>query len=91
MTVIVLMTDGEHVEHTFINNNFKTALSPMADATRVGRQLPDPSYRRAVPSSAGSNEYDLPHPTLALDPLQHQAAVAARRSRTGTRSGNASA
>jgi Flp pilus assembly protein TadG len=59
MKVIVLMTDGEHVEHTFINNNYKTALSP------IWRNAGDGYYSirhtTGRPSSAGSNEYYVPH------------------------------
>jgi hypothetical protein len=59
MKVIVLMTDGEHVAHTFINNNYKTAMSP------IWRNASDGYYSirhtTGRPATAGANEYYVPH------------------------------
>lgn len=59
MKVIVVMTDGDHVEHTRITDAYKTGLSP------IWRSLADGNYsiRHTAnrPAAAGTNEFWVPH------------------------------
>jgi hypothetical protein len=58
MKVIVLMTDGEHVQHNFVRNTYKTGLAPIWRASDGNYSIRHTSGRPAV---AGSNEYYVPH------------------------------
>jgi len=59
MKVVVLMTDGEHVSHTLVNNAFKTGISPIHRSTADGNY----SIRHIAsrPLVAGTNEFYVPH------------------------------
>lgn len=59
MKVIVLMTDGEHVAHTIVNDAFKTGASPIHRSTGDGNY----SIRHLTgrPAAAGTKEYWVPH------------------------------
>jgi Flp pilus assembly protein TadG len=59
MKVIVLMTDGEHVAHTIVNDAYKTGLSPIYKSTGDGYY----SIRHTTgrPTAAGTKEYWVPH------------------------------
>ncbi len=57
--IIVLMTDGEHVSHTRINDAFKTGVSPIYRSTGDGNF--SIRFTTGRPASAGTNEYWVPH------------------------------
>lgn len=59
MKVIVLMTDGEHVAHTIVNDAYKTGTSQIYRSTGDGNY----SIRHTTgrPAAAGTNEYWVPH------------------------------
>jgi Flp pilus assembly protein TadG len=59
MKVIVLMTDGEHVAHTFVKDNYKSSLSWIWRSTGDGNL----SIRHASgrPSASGTRQYWTPH------------------------------
>ncbi len=59
MKVIVLMTDGEHVAHTRVNDIYKTGISPIWRSTADGNY----SIRHTAsrPVVAGANEFYVPH------------------------------
>jgi Flp pilus assembly protein TadG len=59
MKVIIVMTDGDHVEHVRVNDTYKTGLSPIWRSTGDGNySIRHTSGRPAV---AGTNEYYVPH------------------------------
>ncbi len=59
MKVIVVMTDGDHVEHTRVTDAYKTGMSPIWRSTADGNySIRHTSNRPAV---AGTNEYWAPH------------------------------
>ena len=55
MKVIVLMTDGEHVAHNRVNDDFKTGMSP------IYRSNGDGQYSIYHLGRAGSKKYWVPH------------------------------
>lgn len=59
MKVMVVMTDGEHVAHDRITDDYKTGASPIYKSTGDGRY----SIRHTTgrPASAGTNQYWVPH------------------------------
>jgi Flp pilus assembly protein TadG len=59
MKLIVLMTDGEHVDHDIVTDAFKGGLSPIYRSTGDGKY----SIRHVAnrPTTAGTNEYYTPH------------------------------
>ena len=57
--VVVLMTDGEHVAHTIVNNAFKTGTSPIWRATSDGFYSIQHSTGR--PTAAGTRTFWVPH------------------------------
>lgn len=59
LKIIIVMTDGDHVEHQRINDAYKTGLSPIWRSTGDGNY----SIRHTTgrPAAAGSNEYWVPH------------------------------
>lgn len=59
MKVIVLMTDGEHVSHTRINDAYKTGTSPIYRSAGDGNY--SIRFTSGRPASAGSNQYWVPH------------------------------
>lgn len=59
MKVIVVMTDGDHVEHTRVNDAFKTGVSPIWRSTGDGNYSIRHTSNR--PASAGTNEFWVPH------------------------------
>lgn len=58
LKVIVLMTDGEHVQHSYISNNYKTGQSPIWKASNGDYSIQHTTGR---PSSAGTNTFWVPH------------------------------
>ncbi len=56
--VVVLMTDGEHVSHTMINNAFKTGTSPIFRAADGNYSIRHTTGR---PTNIGTKEYWVPH------------------------------
>lgn len=65
MKVVVLMTDGEHVAHTRINDNYKTGNSPIWRSTGDGNY----SIRHTTgrPAAAGANQFWVPHLCVSND------------------------
>lgn len=59
MKVIVLMTDGEHVSHNRINDDYKTGTSPIYRSTGDGNY--SIRFTTGRPAAAGSNQYWVPH------------------------------
>jgi hypothetical protein len=59
MKIIIVMTDGDHVEHTRINDAYKTGLSPIWRSTGDGNFSIRHTSNR--PAAAGSNEFWVPH------------------------------
>ena len=59
MKVIILMTDGEHVSHTLVNDAYKTGISPIYRSTADGNYSIHHTANR--PAVAGTNEYYVPH------------------------------
>lgn len=59
MKVIVVMTDGDHVEHTLINDAYKTGMSPIWRSTADGNYSIRHTANR--PAAAGTNEFWVPH------------------------------
>ena len=59
MKVIILMTDGEHVAHTRVNDLYKTGISPIYRSTADGNYSIQHTANR--PAVAGANEYYVPH------------------------------
>lgn len=59
MKVMVVMTDGDHVAHSRITDSYKTGLSPIYRSTGDGNY--SIRHTSGRPSSAGSNEYWVPH------------------------------
>ena len=59
MKVIVLMTDGEHVSHNRINDDYKTGASPIYRSTGDGNY--SIRFISGRPAAAGSNQYWVPH------------------------------
>jgi Flp pilus assembly protein TadG len=59
MKVIIVMTDGDHVEHVRVNDAYKTGISPIYKSTGDGNY----SIRHTTgrPAAAGANEYWVPH------------------------------
>ncbi len=59
MKVVIVMTDGDHVEHMRVNDTYKTGLSPIYKSTGDGNY----SIRHTTgrPAIAGANEYWVPH------------------------------
>jgi Flp pilus assembly protein TadG len=59
MKVIILMTDGAHVAHTFVKTNYKTGNSNVYRSNGDGKY----SIRHTTgrPAVAGTNEYYVPH------------------------------
>jgi Flp pilus assembly protein TadG len=59
MKVIIVMTDGDHVEHVRVNDTYKTGLSP------IWRSTGDSNYSirhtSGRPAIAGANEFYVPH------------------------------
>lgn len=59
MKVIVLMTDGEHVSHFKVNDDYKTALSPIWRSSGDGNY--SIRFTSGRPTAAGTNQYWVPH------------------------------
>jgi Flp pilus assembly protein TadG len=59
MKVIIVMTDGDHVEHTRINDGYKSGPSPIWKSTGDGNYSIQHVTDR--PLVAGTNEYYVPH------------------------------
>ncbi|EKE17227.1 MAG: hypothetical protein ACD_10C00558G0002 [uncultured bacterium] len=59
MKVVVLMTDGEHVSHNRVNDNFKTGSSPIFRSRGDGNY--SVHFLTGRPTAAGANEYWVPH------------------------------
>lgn len=59
MKVIVLMTDGEHVSHNRINDDYKTGTSPIYRSTGDGNY--SIRFTTGRPAAAGTNQYWVPH------------------------------
>lgn len=59
MKLIVLMTDGEHVAHTIIPNDYKTGASPIYRAISDGKY--SIRFTTGRPAIASTNEYWVPH------------------------------
>lgn len=59
MKVIVLMTDGEHVSHNRINDDYKTGTSPIYRSTGDGNY--SIRFTSGRPAAAGTNQYWVPH------------------------------
>lgn len=59
MKVIIVMTDGDHVEHVRINDTYKTGVSPIYRSAGDGNY--SIRHTSGRPSTAGSNEYWVPH------------------------------
>lgn len=59
MKIIVLMTDGEHVSHTRINDAYKTGTSPIWRSTGDGNY--SIQFTTGRPVAAGTNTYWVPH------------------------------
>lgn len=58
MKIIVVMTDGEHVQHNYVRDAYKTGASPIYRGTDGYYSIRHTSGR---PAAAGSNEYYVPH------------------------------
>ncbi len=65
MKVIVLMTDGEHVAHTRINDAFKTGSSPIWRSTGDGNY--SIFHATSRPLAAGTKQYWVPHLCVSSD------------------------
>ena len=59
LKVIILMTDGEHVSHTRVNDAYKTGISPIYRSTGDNNYSIRHTANR--PLVAGTNEYFVPH------------------------------
>ncbi len=59
MKVVVLMTDGEHVAHNRINDDYKTGTSPIYRSTGDGNY--SIRFTTGRPAAAGTNQYWVPH------------------------------
>jgi Flp pilus assembly protein TadG len=59
MKVIIVMTDGDHVEHQRINDTYKTGTSPIYKSVGDGNYSIQHTTGR--PAVAGTNEYWVPH------------------------------
>ena len=59
MKLIVLMTDGEHVAHTIIPNDYKTGVSPIWRSVGDGKY--SIHFTTGRPAIASTNEYWVPH------------------------------
>lgn len=59
MKLIVLMTDGENTTHTIVTDAFKGGLSPIYRSTGDGKY--SIRHETGRPTSAGTNEYWVPH------------------------------
>lgn len=59
MKLIVLMTDGEHVAHTIIPDDYKTGASPIWRSVGDGKY--SIHFTTGRPAIAGTNEYWVPH------------------------------
>lgn len=55
MKLIVLMTDGEHVSHTYVPDTYKSGASPIYRSTNDG------NYSIYHASASGTNKYWVPH------------------------------
>ena len=58
MKVVILMTDGEHVQHNRVTDAYKTGLSPIYLGTDGNYSVRFVSGR---PATAGANQYYVPH------------------------------
>lgn len=61
MKVIVVMTDGEHVAHTYVKDAYKGGLSPIYLSTSGGTRYYSIRHTTGRPAAAGTNEYWVPH------------------------------
>lgn len=61
MKVIVVMTDGEHVEHTYVKDTYKGGLSPIYLSTSGSTRYYSIRHTSGRPAAAGTNEYWVPH------------------------------
>lgn len=59
MKLIVLMTDGEHVAHTIIPDDYKTGVSPIWRSVGDGKY--SIRFTTGRPAIASTNEYWVPH------------------------------
>jgi len=59
MKVIVVMTDGDHVEHARINDTYKTGTSPIWKSTGDGNF--SIQHVAGRPAIAGTNQFYVPH------------------------------
>ena len=59
MKVIIVMTDGDHVEHVRIRDDYKTGPAPIWRSTGDGNYSVQHTTGR--PLAAGANEYYVPH------------------------------
>lgn len=65
MKVIVLMTDGEHVSHNRINDDYKTGTSPIWRSTGDGNF--SIFHATGRPLAAGTRQYWVPHLCVSSD------------------------
>ena len=59
MKIIVLMTDGEHVAHNRVTDDYKTGPSPITKSLGDGQY--SVHFTTGRPAVAGGNEYYVPH------------------------------
>lgn len=58
MKVVVLMTDGEHVAHNRVTDDFKTGASPLYKGTDGKYSV---RFTAGRPAAAGANQFYVPH------------------------------